>query len=93
MNAPSHRRLADAHEEGEQPRPVPLAQRGHDRGRHPQQCGEDDQEQVEPVDSQVVADAELGDPVVVGDELHADAGLEAGEHHDRVGEREHRSGH
>ena len=42
-----------------------------------------DQEQVEPVDPERVADAELGDPLVVGHVLQAPRpGVEVGEHRD-----------
>ena len=45
--------------------------RGDQRARHPGDRGQRDHEQVEAVDAERVADAELGDPLVVGDVLEA----------------------
>jgi hypothetical protein len=78
--------------EEEQPRAVPLAQRRGERRARPQQRGERDQEQVEPVHAERVADPQLRDPVLVRDVLEpAPSVLVVGDHHGRVAERDERA--
>jgi hypothetical protein len=85
------RRLGQRQPEEEEARALALAERRHQRARHPGERGQHDHEQVEAVDPELVADAELGDPLVVGHVLQAlGAPVEVGEQDDRVGE--HRDG-
>ena len=59
-------------------RPLLLAESGEGRSRRPQHRGEQDEEDVEPVDAEAVVDAEAGDPVDVDRVLQAGgAGIEA----------------
>jgi hypothetical protein len=61
-----------------------LAERRHQRARDPGDRGQRDHEQVEAADSELVADAQLGDPLVVGHVLEPVAGLEVDQQHDGV---------
>ena len=52
---------------------------------------EQDEEEVQPVDAELVVDAELGDPRLVGDVLQAAAGVEVDDERDGVAERAERA--
>ena len=66
MNAPSTAVSASARWKKKSRGRSCHAERRDQRARHPGDRGQHDQEQVEPVDAELVADAELGDPLVVG---------------------------
>jgi hypothetical protein len=68
------------------------AQSGPQRGRREQQCRQPDEPQVQPVDPELVADPQIGDPGVVGDVLQAGLRrVEVDQQEDRVGERDERA--
>jgi hypothetical protein len=85
--------------EHEQPRVIGLVvvvRIGSEDGDREEQPGEHDEEQRDAVDAQRPADAELGDPAVVVDELEALVGrVERHEHRhgERAGEHGHQGGH
>ena len=79
MNAPSTAVSASARWKKNSRGPVVLAEGRDERAGHPGDRGQHDHEQVEPVDAELVADAELGDPLVVGHVLEPAAGVEVGE--------------
>ena len=88
-----HRGLGERHPEVEEPLALVLAEGSDERAGHPGERRQHDHEQVEAVDPELVADAELGDPLVVGDVLEPiGARVEVGEQHDRVGEHRDRAG-
>jgi hypothetical protein len=88
-----HGGLGERHVEEEELRPIGLAERGDERARHPGDRGQRDHEQVEAVDPELIADAEIGDPLVVGHVVEpARARVEVGKHHDHVGEHRHGPG-
>jgi hypothetical protein len=73
--------------------PLLLAEDRPERARHPGDRRQRDQEQVEPVDAELVADAELRDPLVVGHVLEpAPPRVEVGEHDHHVSEHAHGRG-
>jgi hypothetical protein len=86
-----HRGLADPEVDGEQRRAQRRPQHQPQRGGREQQRGQRDEPQVQPVDPELVADAEVGDPLGVGDVLQPRAGLEVEEHQRRVAERHERA--
>ena len=87
-----HRGLRQREVEREQPRPLDRAERQPHRRHQEQQRRQRDQPQVEPVDAEVVADAERLDPLVVGDVLEpAGRRVVVEQHHHRVGERHDRA--
>jgi hypothetical protein len=77
-------RLAERQPEEELPGPVVLAERRHQRAGNPGDRGQRDHEQVEAADAELVADAELWNPLVVGHVLQAAAGVEVDQQRDRV---------
>ena len=87
-----HRSLRKSQVEEEEARPLHHGERGHQRARHPGDRGQGDHEQVEPVDAELVADAELRNPLVVRDPLEPAARLEVDEHDHHVGEHRQRAG-
>ncbi len=83
-----HGGLGQAEVEVEAPGPIPLPQRGPDQGGAEQHGGDQDQGDVQPVEAQLVMDAERADPGGVGDELQPGvAELEPGHERDRDPQR------
>jgi hypothetical protein len=82
-----HGRLREPHVEVEEPRAVPLGQGRGPQRHYPDERGEREEEQVEPVDADRVADPELLDPRDVRDVVVARlARGEVPHHRHRVGE-------
>jgi len=93
---PEHRALGQAEVQVVDPGAVPLAERGPHERRAEQDAGEHHEQDVQPVESELVVDPERGDPHLVGPELKAGVSkLEAREERDRHAERDeapHRHG-
>ena len=71
-----HGRLGEAEHQEVDARPLRRVDRGPERGREPEDGGEQDQEEADPVDAQLVADAESRDPALVDGVLDAARGVE-----------------
>jgi hypothetical protein len=86
-----HGGLGEREVEEEEARTVLLRERGHERARHPGDRRQGDHEQVDAVHAERVADAELGDPLVVRDPLEPAGRVEVHQHNHDVREHADRS--
>ena len=75
-----HAALREAEPEEEQPRPLGSRVNAASSAREEQHGRVQDEEEVQPVDAELVVDPELADPRLVGDELQARPRSEADEH-------------
>ena len=85
-----HRRLGEPEHQEVEPRPLGRVDRRPDRRRQPEDRSEQDEEEADPVDPELVAHAERGDPARVDGVLEAAGRVEAGDDDDRHHEGDER---